>query len=207
MTSAIEKYFPSLTGQQKNDFAMLRGLYSHWNESINVISRKDIENFDVNHLLHSLAVARFIPFAPQTEVIDVGTGGGLPGIPLAVMFPKVEFTLIDSVGKKIKVVNEIVSALGLRNVTAVTSRSEDFTGRYDFVISRAVTDMSRFVSMTRHLIAPRSFNAVRNGYIFLKGGDLEQELKPFSGKITVAEISEWFDEPYFKTKKIVFLPW
>ncbi|HUW93066.1 MAG TPA: 16S rRNA (guanine(527)-N(7))-methyltransferase RsmG [Bacteroidales bacterium] len=207
MSTLTARYFSSLTAEQERLLSMLPALYAEWNERINVISRKDIENFEVSHLLHSLAIAKFISFAPRTEIIDVGTGGGLPGIPLAVMFPDVEFTLIDSIAKKIKIVNEIVNALGLKNVTTMTGRSEDFTGRYEFVICRAVTDMSRFVSQTRHLISPRQFNPVRNGYICLKGGDLEEELKPFVGKITVTHISKWFDESYFETKKIVYLPW
>jgi len=207
VSTLTARYFSSLTAEQERLLSMLPALYAEWNERINVISRKDIENFEVSHLLHSLAIAKFISFAPRTEIIDVGTGGGLPGIPLAVMFPDVEFTLIDSIAKKIKIVNEIVNALGLKNVTTMTGRSEDFTGRYEFVICRAVTDMSRFVSQTRHLISPRQFNPVRNGYICLKGGDLEEELKPFVGKITVTHISKWFDESYFETKKIVYLPW
>jgi len=205
--SVIEKYFPSLTDEQKQRFLQLPALYTEWNDQINVISRKDIDNFMVNHLLHSLSIARLITLSPGTEVIDVGTGGGLPGIPLAIMFPDVRFTLIDSIAKKIKVVDGIVSSLNIKNVSAVAGRSEDFTGRFDFVVSRAVTDMSRFVSLTRHLISPNSRNRLKNGYIFLKGGDLEEELKPFAGKVVVLDISKWFDEPYFETKKVVFMPW
>lgn len=207
MSTLAARYFPSITAEQEERLSGLPALYREWNEKINVISRKDIVNFEVSHLLHSLAIARFVSFAPQTEIMDVGTGGGLPGIPLAVIFPDVHFTLIDSIAKKIKVVNEIVNALGLKNVTSETGRSEDFTGRYEFVISRAVTDMSRFVNQTRHLISPRQFNQLKNGFICLKGGDLEEELKPFAGRITVEQISKWFDEPYFETKKIVYLPW
>jgi 16S rRNA (guanine527-N7)-methyltransferase len=186
---------------------MLAGLYEKWNRKINVISRNDIANFGVNHLLHSLAVAKFITFVPGTEIIDVGTGGGLPGIPLAIMFPEVKFTLIDSVAKKIKVVNEIVKAAGIRNVNTVAIRSEDYSGRFDFIVSRAVTETGRFINLTRHLVSPRSFNSMKNGYIFLKGGDLETELKPFSTAVTVEPVSRWFDEPFFETKKIVYLPW
>jgi len=207
VNSVSEKYFPSLSQQQIGNFRRLRELYREWNDQINVISRKDIENFEINHLLHSLAIARYITFVAGTEVIDVGTGGGLPGIPLAIMFPEVRFTLVDSIAKKIKVVEEIASSLELKNVTAFTTRSEDFTGRFDFIVSRAVTDMSRFVNLTRHLLSPSSFNPIINGYLFLKGGDLEDEIKPFAGKTKVVDIAKWFDEPYFDTKKIVYLPW
>ena len=186
---------------------MLPRLYEKWNKKINVVSRNDIANFEINHLLHSLAVARFITFVPNTAVIDVGTGGGLPGIPLAILFPEVRFTLIDSVVKKIKVVNEIVRATGISNVNAIAIRSEDYTGRFDFIVSRAVTETGRFINLTRHLISPRSFNTLKNGFLFLKGGDLEAELKPFGSAVTVEPVSQWFDEPYFETKKIVYLPW
>jgi 16S rRNA (guanine527-N7)-methyltransferase len=207
LTTVAEKYFPSLTEEQRRQFSMLPGLYEEWNERVNVISRKDILNFEVNHLLHSLAVARLITFVHGTAVIDVGTGGGLPGIPLAIMFPDVKFTLIDSIAKKINVVNEIVTAAGITNVTAVAARSEDYSGRFDFIISRAVTETGRFVNLTRHLISPRSFNTLKNGYVFLKGGDLGTELKPFDSAVKVEPISQWFDEPWFETKKIIYLPW
>ena len=186
---------------------MLPMLYEEWNERVNVISRKDILNFEVNHLLHSLAVARLITFVPGTSVIDVGTGGGLPGIPLAIMFPDVKFTLIDSIVKKINVVKEIATAAGITNITAVASRSEDYTGRFEFIVSRAVTETGRFVNLTRHLISPRSMNSLKNGYIFLKGGDLGAELEPFARSVIVEPVSQWFDEPWFLTKKIVYLPW
>jgi 16S rRNA (guanine527-N7)-methyltransferase len=207
LTTVAEKYFPSLTEKQRRQFSMLPGLYEEWNERVNVISRKDILNFEVNHMLHSLAVARLITFVPGTSVIDVGTGGGLPGIPLAIMFPDVNFTLIDSIVKKINVVKEIATAAGITNVTAVAVRSEDYTGRFEFIISRAVTETGRFINLTRHLIAPRSINALKNGYIFLKGGDLGSELEPFTKTVVVEPVSQWFDEPWFETKKIVYLPW
>jgi 16S rRNA (guanine527-N7)-methyltransferase len=186
---------------------MLPQLYEKWNEKINVISRKDISSFGINHLLHSLALARFISFVPGTTVIDVGTGGGLPGLPLAIMFPDVHFTLIDSILKKIRVVNEIKSALGISNVKTVAIRAEHMTGKFDFIISRAVADIRRFVTLTRHLVSPVSINAVKNGYLFLKGGDLDRELEDYASSAIVEPISRWFDEPYFETKKIVYLPW
>lgn len=205
MTTIAEKYFPSLTDEQRRQFSLLPSLYREWNEKINVISRKDIDNFEVNHLLHSLAIARFVSFVPGTAVIDVGTGGGLPGIPLAILFPQVRFTLIDSVAKKIRVVNEITAAAAIGNVLARAVRSEDTSGEYDFIIGRAVTEMEQFVRITRHLSSARSFNDVKNGWIFLKGGDLDDELRPFRTSASVVPISNWFDEPYFETKKIVHL--
>lgn len=206
MTTIAEKYFPSLTGEQRRQFSMLPSLYREWNERINVISRKDIDHFEVNHLLHSLAIARFISFLPGTAVIDIGTGGGLPGIPLAILFPDVRFTLIDSIAKKIRVVSEITAAAGLGNVLARAVRSENTTGSYDFIIGRAVTEVEQFVKQTRHLSSPRSFNNIKNGWIFLKGGDLESELRLFHSSAAVVPISNWFDEPYFETKKVVYLP-
>jgi len=206
LTSIAEKYFPSLTSEQRRQLVLLPSLYREWNDKINVISRKDIDNFAINHLLHSLAIARFITFAGGTKVIDVGTGGGLPGIPLAIIFPEVHFTLIDSIGKKIKVAREIADAAGLENVTALTIRAEDATGQYDFVIGRAVTEMETFVRMTRHLCSPESSNTPANGWIVLKGGDLSDELKSFGDKASVVPLSLWFNEPFFETKKIVYLP-
>ncbi|MCU0378460.1 MAG: 16S rRNA (guanine(527)-N(7))-methyltransferase RsmG [Bacteroidales bacterium] len=206
MTCAADKYFPSLTDEQRRRLSMLPELYALWNNKVNVISRKDIGNFETHHLLHSLAIARFTGFITGTKVIDVGTGGGLPGIPLAIIFPHVQFTLIDSIAKKILVVKEITDALGIQNVTAVAARSENFRGQFDFIVSRAVTEMSSFISLTHHLISPLSFNSLQNGYIFLKGGNLADELRQFSAEATVREIRDWFDEPYFETKKIIYLP-
>lgn len=207
MTTTAEKYFPLLTPNQRRQFSLLPSLYSGWNEKINVVSRKDIENFEVNHLLHSLAIARFISFKPGTSVIDVGTGGGLPGIPLAIIFPEVKFTLVDSIAKKIKVASEIAAEAGLVNITAVTARAESLKGKYDFVIGRAVTESEQFVRLTRHLVSPRSFNEIKNGWILLKGGDLENELSSFRGAAEVKSVSDWFEEPFFETKKIVYLPY
>ncbi len=206
MKTIADKYFPSLSDEQRRQLSLLPALYKEWNAKVNIISRRDIENFEIHHLLHSLAIARFVTFMPGTAVIDVGTGGGLPGIPLAILFPQVKFTLIDSTAKKIKVVNEIISATDLRNVLARAERSEEITGQYDFIIGRAVTETDQFVKLTRHLASPESFNDVRNGWILLKGGDLEKEIAPFKGSAEVIPLNSWFDEPYFETKKIVYLP-
>ena len=207
MTTIAEKYFPSLTHEQRRQFSVLPDLYAEWNSRINVISRKDIENFGINHLLHSLAVARFVNLAPGTAVIDIGTGGGLPGIPLAILFPEARFTLVDSITKKIKVVKEIADATGLRNVIALAERAERIKGQYDFITGRAVMETVKFVSLTRHLVSPRSFNEVRNGWIMLKGGDLAEELSPFRATAEIVPVSRWFEEPYFETKKIVYIPY
>ncbi len=206
MTTIAEKYFPALTPLQKHRLSLLHGLYREWNRSINVISRKDIDNFEINHLLHSLAIARFISFVPGTKVLDVGTGGGLPGIPLAVIFPETKFTLVDSIAKKIRVAEAIASEAGLDNVMTVASRVENMRGSYDFIIGRAVTETGKVLKLTRHLISPRSFNTRKNGWILLKGGDLQTELELLGRAAEVTAVSDWFDEPFFETKKIVWLP-
>lgn len=199
------KYFPSLTSLQKEQFAQLKSLYIDWNSKINVISRKDMDSFYLHHVLHSLAIAQFINLTPGTRIIDVGTGGGFPGIPLSIFFPESQFTLLDSIAKKIKVVQAVSDALKLKNTSAVQSRSENFKGRYDFIVSRAVTKLPDFVRQTRHLITPKPSNAIANGILYLKGGDISDETAPFKKRVFIAEISDWFDEPFFETKKLVHL--
>jgi len=206
LTSIAEKYFLSLSPLQRRQFAILPGIYREWNEKINVVSRKDIDNFEVNHLLHSLAIARFTRFLPGTSVIDIGTGGGLPGIPLAIFFPEVKFTLVDSIAKKIRVAMAVAAEAGLTNVTAVTARAENLSGKYDFIIGRAVTETEQLIRMTGHLASRKSFNERKNGWILLKGGDLDTELSPFRRSAEVTDISNWFEEPWFETKKVVYLP-
>ena len=202
----IDHYFSGLTNLQQQQFAQLDPLYREWNSKINVISRKDIDELSIHHVLHSLAIAKFIRFFPGTTVLDVGTGGGFPGIPLAIMFPEVQFHLIDSIGKKIKVVQEIASALGLSNVNAQQKRAEELKSQYDFVVSRAVTSFPDFVAITRHLIAKEQHNPIPNGILYLKGGDFADELKPFGRKAAVISLTEFYQEPFFETKKLIHLP-
>lgn len=202
----IDHYFSGLTNLQQQQFAQLDPLYREWNSKINVISRKDIDELSIHHVLHSLAIAKFIRFLPGTTVLDVGTGGGFPGIPLAIMFPEVQFHLIDSIGKKIKVVQEIASALGLSNVNAQQKRAEELKSQYDFVVSRAVTSFPDFVAITRHLIAKEQHNPIPNGILYLKGGDFADELKPFGRKAAVISLTEFYQEPFFETKKLIHLP-
>ncbi len=202
----ILKYFPKLTTQQVALFEQLQPLYADWNGKINVISRKDFSEFYERHVLHSLAIAKLLRFTPKTRVLDVGTGGGFPGIPLAIMFPEVRFHLVDSIGKKIKVVQNVSEALGLQNVTAEQIRAEQLRSKYDFVVSRAVTRLPEFVPWVQKNISKKGFNALPNGIVYLKGGDLGEELKPFGKKVFVQELSEYFEEPFFETKKVVHLP-
>ncbi|MBP5365349.1 MAG: 16S rRNA (guanine(527)-N(7))-methyltransferase RsmG [Bacteroidales bacterium] len=203
---AIEEIFKSLTDKQIQQFGQLPELYADWNSKINVISRKDIEQLPTRHVLHSLAIAKYcVTFAPGTRIIDVGTGGGFPGIPLAIMFPDVQFTLIDSIGKKIKVVEGVASQLGLTNVEARQARSEQERGQYDFVVSRAVTAFPDFVKMTRHLVAKTNRNAIHNGILYLKGGDFESEIAKFGNNVLVTDLTEYFDDEFFETKKLIHL--
>ncbi len=201
----IHKYFPGLTSKQKGQFEQLMPLYSDWNAKINVISRKDIDALFERHVLHSLAIAQFIKFTPSTRVLDVGTGGGFPGIPLAIFFPETHFHLVDATGKKIKVVEAVASGLGLENVTAEQIRAEQLSGKYDFVVSRAVTRLPEFFKWIVKNISRKQRNALLNGILYLKGGDIDQELKPFGKKARIQMLSSYFDEPFFETKKLVYL--
>jgi len=205
MSETFWRYFPSLSDSQKEKLSHLRDIYEKWNSKINVISRKDIDNFDTHHLLHSLSIAKVITFLPGTSILDVGTGGGFPGIPLAIIFPDSEFTLLDSIGKKIKVVESVADELELKNVSALIKRAEDEKNKYDFIISRAVMEFPGFVKLTNKNIEPGGKNNLRNGIIYLKGGDLTEELKPFKNKVKVWNIKEFFIEPFFETKKIIYL--
>ncbi|MCT4624535.1 MAG: 16S rRNA (guanine(527)-N(7))-methyltransferase RsmG [Schleiferiaceae bacterium] len=202
----IQKYFPDITSEQIEKFDKMQSLYKEWNSKINVVSRKDIDELNTRHILHSLGIAKVIQFKDETAVLDVGTGGGFPGIPLAVMFPNVHFHLVDSIGKKIKVVNAVAEGLGLENVEATHTRVQDLKHSYDFVVSRAVTNMSDFTKMVKGRIERKGFNRLRNGIIYLKGGDLAEELAPFSG-IKIFELPEYFEEDFFDTKKVVHLPY
>jgi 16S rRNA (guanine527-N7)-methyltransferase len=202
----IQKYFPDLSEKQIELFRQLQPLYADWNAMINVISRKDFSEFYERHVLHSLGIARFIRFTRNTRVLDVGTGGGFPGIPLAIMFPEAQFHLVDSIGKKIKVVKNVSEALGLQNLTAEQIRAEQLREKYDFVVSRAVTRLPEFVQWINFNISKQQRNALPNGILYLKGGDLKEELQPFGRKVFVQELSEYFEEPFFDTKKVVHLP-
>lgn len=202
----ILKYFPKLNEKQIALFTQLEPLYAEWNAQINVISRKDFPEFYEHHVLHSLAIAKLINFTAGTKILDVGTGGGFPGIPLAIMFPEAQFYLVDSIGKKIKVVNGVVESLGIENVTAEQIRAEQLADKYDFVVSRAVTRLPEFVPWVRKNIAKKQINAMPNGIIYLKGGDLQEESKPFKRYVFIKDLSDYFGEEFFKTKKVVHLP-
>lgn len=201
----ILRYFPDLTEEQKAQFAKLGNLYTDWNSKINVISRKDIDELYVRHVLHSLAIAKVQEFNPGTSVMDVGTGGGFPGIPLAILFPETNFYLIDVIGKKIKVVQAVADALGLKNVKAEQKRAETVEDKFDFIVSRAVTNMPDFVSWVKNKIAKEQKHELPNGILYLKGGDLYEELKDYQ-KIQLFEIPDFFKEDFFETKKVVYLP-
>jgi 16S rRNA (guanine527-N7)-methyltransferase len=202
----IEKYFPKLDKLKIEQFKQLQPLYAEWNAKINVISRKDFSEFYERHVLHSLAIAKFINFSAGTKILDVGTGGGFPGIPLAIYFPQVQFHLVDSIGKKIKVVNAVIEEMELKNVSAEKIRAEEITEKYDFVVSRAVTCLPEFVPWVKKNISKQYINPIPNGIIYLKGGDLKEEIKPFKKNIFIEDLSSYFEEDFFKTKKILHLP-
>lgn len=202
----ILQYFPELTDNQLEQLAQLDALYRDWNAKINVISRKDIDNLYQHHVLHSLAIARFIQFKPGTTVLDLGTGGGFPGIPLAIMFPEVRFRLIDGTGKKVRVAQEVATVIGLKNVECVHERGEDECGKFDFVVSRAVMPLPDLVKLVRKNVSPKNSNAIENGLIVLKGGDLKDEVKPFKHIVELNEINQWFNDDWFAEKYVIYLP-
>ncbi|QWX84271.1 16S rRNA (guanine(527)-N(7))-methyltransferase RsmG [Cellulophaga sp. HaHaR_3_176] len=201
----LNTHFPSLTIEQKRQFALLSDLYRDWNMKINVVSRKDIDELYVRHVQHSLGIAKIQEFLPGTTVIDVGTGGGFPGVPLAILFPETHFTLVDAIGKKIKVVDEVVAGLGLTNVTTINDRVENVKGRFDFIVSRAVAAMPTFVHWIKGKIKKDSIHDRRNGILYLKGGDLSEELKDYK-TAEIFDLSDYFEEEFFETKKVVYLP-
>jgi 16S rRNA (guanine527-N7)-methyltransferase len=201
----VTKYFPYLTTEQIEMFEKLEALYTDWNQKINVISRKDIESLYEKHVLHSLSIAMFTSFKIGTKILDVGTGGGFPGIPLAILFPETDFHLVDSIGKKIKVVNQVSAELGLKNIIAEQARVENLIQQYDFIVSRAVTNLPDFTKWVKNKIKKKSINSIKNGIIYLKGGDFEDELNQIKMKHQVIDLSDWFDEEFFETKKLVYL--
>ncbi|MRI01479.1 16S rRNA (guanine(527)-N(7))-methyltransferase RsmG [Kriegella sp. EG-1] len=201
----VYKYFPDLTEEQRQQFQLLETLYQDWNQKINVVSRKDIDELYLRHVLHSLAIAKFQKFKDESKVLDVGTGGGFPGIPLAILFPKVKFTLVDSIGKKIKVVEEVVAGLNLTNVMPINSRVEELNGQFDFIISRAVAAMPTFTHWVKGKIKKESQHERRNGILYLKGGDLTTELKDYKAAQQI-NLTDFFEEEFYETKKLVYLP-
>ncbi|MFC2119271.1 16S rRNA (guanine(527)-N(7))-methyltransferase RsmG [Bacteroidota bacterium] len=201
----IQKYFPDLSNKQIEKFTMLADLYSFWNKKINVISRKDIHHLYEHHVLHSAAIAKIITFLPETLVLDAGTGGGFPGIPLSILFPETNFVLVDSIMKKIKVVNEVITSLNLQNVQAKQIRIEEINNKYDFIVSRAITTFPDFVNLSSRLIRAGEKNSLNNGIIYLKGGNISDEIKSFKNRVVIYNLSDYFNEEFFITKKIIYL--
>ena len=204
--SIILKYFPNISQTQQEQFSQLQPLYEEWNAQINVISIKDIDLLYERHVLHSLGIAKVMNFKPNTNVMDVGCGGGFPGIPLAILFPETNFFLVDSIGKKIKVVEEVAKALGLKNVRAEHIRAEEVNEKFEFVVSRAVTEFSTFYRWMQNKISKKQFNPLPNGILYLKGGDLTEEFKDFKKRVVYHDLKEYFSEEFFETKKVVYLP-
>ncbi|MBQ6167737.1 MAG: 16S rRNA (guanine(527)-N(7))-methyltransferase RsmG [Muribaculaceae bacterium] len=202
----ILKYFPELTEGQRKQFEQLLALYPEWNDKINVISRKDIDNLEVHHILHSLGIIKFVKFTPGTRVMDLGTGGGFPGIPLAIYYPEVTFHLVDRIGKKLRVAQDIAERIGLKNVTFQHGDVKEVKGKFDFVVSRAVMDLGDMVPLVKKFIAGDDRNAIPNGLICLKGGDLSGEVAGYRSKVLIDELSSYFKEEFFKTKKVLYLP-
>ena len=206
-TQLILSYFPSLSETQIAQFERLQALYEDWNSKINVISRKDMDQFYIHHVLHSLGIAKVMTFLPGTKVLDIGTGGGFPGIPLAILFPETHFHLVDSIGKKISVVKDVAKQLKLSNVEAQQARAEQLVRKYDFVISRAVTQMVNFYPWVKGKIKKEDFNEFQNGILYLKGGDVDEEMEALDKSYVVYHLEDYFKEEFFQTKKVVYMPW